>query len=796
MKPIPNWDDFVQALDYTTTHTQTNSLSRWTSWVPTETGLALTCETALGAVASVRLDVIFEDTIRFRLNPGQIREAHSDMLIAPDFERVAFEIEALDGQINLLTAALRVEIPRYPWGLRLFDRQTDDPVPFFSQQNEDRAYGPGFEVFPVGFDTDPQDRPVVRESINVTPGEAFYGFGERFSNLNRWGQELEFWSVDSGNVTSYRAYKNVPFFMSSAGYGVFVHSSFPMVFRMGSESNASYSFHILDDQLDYFILRGPGFKKILQTYTRLTGRAPVPPKWSFGFWISRCMYMSRDQVEGVVNEMRGRGFPCDVISLDPYWMGEPPWSTFEFDQTVFPDPEAMIQNIRAKNVRTCLWVNPYVPKGTPIYDEARAAGFLALGPDGEPARVLEAFAGLHLSCVDVTNPAACDWYQGKLRRLLEMGAAVFKTDFGEQSPIEATYMDGRSGLEMHNIYPMLYNKTVFELTEQYFGRGLVWGRAGYTGSQRYPVQWGGDSYASFPQMTGQLRGLLGYGLSGVPFCSHDVGGFDYQPRAFDYGLGQLDDFPRDAEVYLRWLQFGVFSSHLRAHGKQPREPWKYGDEAAEIAMDYLKLRYRLLPYIYTEAVKSSQTSLPMVRPLVLAYQDDPNTENLDLEYLFGDSFLVAPILTRSTRRKVYLPEGGWFDYWTKRFHHGGAWIEIDAPLDTLPLWVRAGAVIPYGPEMDYVDEKPLNPLTLELYGIADICESAITIHDEDQPEIRVSYNFDGVTLALEIQNPPEKIEIRWFGAVVSKVTCNQTPLAIQDQIAQYDRNMQNAVKGI
>ena len=181
-----------------------------------------------------------------------------------------------------------------------------------------------------------------------------------------------------------------------------------------------------------------------------------------------------------------------------------------------------------------------------------------------------------------------------------MGVATFKTDFAEQSPIDAIYHDGRTGTEMHNIYPMLYNKTVFELTEAYFGRGLVWGRAGYTGSQRYPVQWGGDSYASFPQMTGQLRGLLGYGMSGVPFCSHDVGGFDYQPRAFDFG--DLDDFPRDAEVYIRWLQFGVFSSHLRAHGKQPREPWEYGDEAAEIAMKYLKLRYRLLPYIYSEAV--------------------------------------------------------------------------------------------------------------------------------------------------------------------------------------------------
>ncbi len=777
MKRHPNWDDFVQALDYTSTHTKTNSLSRWIDWEKTETGLCFNCETALGETVPVILDVVFENTIRFRMNSVGIRDGHSDMLVSLELTTVPFEIEELEGQINLFTSDLRVEIPMFPWGIRVFDRESENSIPFFSQQNEDRAYGPGFEVFPVGFETDEKGRSIVRESINVTPGEAFYGFGERFSNLNRWGQELNFWAVDSGNVTSYRAYKNVPFFMSTAGYGLFVHSSFPMAYRIGSESNASYSFHILDNQLDYFIIRGPSFKKILKIYTELTGKAPIPPKWSFGFWISRCMYMSRNEVEGVVNEMRDRGFPCDVLNIDPYWMGEAPWCTYEFDETVFPKPEEMIQNLRDQNVRTCLWVTPYVPKGLPIYDEARTQGFLAVGSDGEPARVLEAFAGLDLSCVDVTNPKARTWFQGKLRKLLDMGVATFKTDFAEQSPIEAGYQDGRAGLEMHNIYPMLYNKTVFELTEEYFGRGLVWGRAGYTGSQRYPVQWGGDSYASFPQMTGQLRGLLGYGMSGVPFCSHDVGGFDYQPRAFDYG--NLDEFPRDAELYIRWLQLGVFSSHLRAHGKQPREPWEYGNDAAEIAMKYLKLRYRLLPYIYSEAVRSTQTSLPMVRPLVLEYQDDPNTENIDLEYLFGSSFLVAPLLTRSTTRRVYLPAGEWFDYWTKEIVDGGCWIDVEAPLETLPLWVKAGAIIPLGPEMDYVDEVPLDPLTLEIYGPTK--SGDITIFDEDQPEIRVCYSHSGAEMVLDVSPTPGDVEIVLYGVEVKQISSSLPSLMLSPE---------------
>lgn len=785
MKRNPNWDDFVQALDYTTTHTKTHSLLNWTTWQKTNTGIQFECKTALGETATVKIDAIFGDTIRFRMNPTEIRESTSDMLVTSEMASIPFEVEELDGQINLLTSDLRVEILQFPWGIRVYDRTAEaDATPFFSQQNEDRAYGPGFEVFPVGFDKDDKGRSVVRESVDVTPGEAFYGFGERFSNLNRWGQELNFWAVDSGNVTSGRAYKNIPFFMSTAGYGLFVHTSFPMVFRMGSESNASYSFHILDNQLDYFIIRGPSFKNVLKTYTKLTGSAPVPPKWSFGFWISRCMYMSREQVEGVVNGMRKYGFPCDVLSIDPYWMGEAPWSTYEFDEKAFPQPKEMIQNLRDQNVRTCLWVTPYVPKGLPIYSEAHKKGYLVVDADGEPARVLEAFAGDDLACVDVTNPAACTWFQNKLLKLLDIGIATFKTDFAEQSPIDAIYHDGRTGTEMHNIYPMLYNKVAFELTQEYFGTGLVWGRAGYTGSQRYPVQWGGDSYASFPQMTGQLRGLLGYGISGVPFCSHDVGGFDYQPQAFDYD-SPLDEYPRDPELYIRWLQFGVFSSHLRAHGKQPREPWEYGDEATKIAMKYLKLRYRLLPYIYSEAVRSTQTSLPMAKPLILEYQDDPNTENIDLEYLFGSSFLVAPLLTRSTRRRVYLPAGEWVDFWTKERLAGGRWIEVDAPLDTLPLWVKAGDIIPLGPEMDYVNQVPLDPLTLEIYGPSQSGE--LTIHDEDQPEIEIQYSLDGTTLNLEIENPPARVEIRWFGTDVSMVICNHKMLEIKENFAWFEK---------
>ncbi len=775
MREPVRWDQFVRALDYTTTHQTSHSILRWVDWEQVESGIVFQCETALGATVNLRLDVIAPEILRVRMNPDPIREAHSDILVQKAFNPVRFSLTDNENELELQTDKLRVVLPRHPWGMQVYDRYAGgDAEPFFKQQNEDRAYGQGFEVPPIGFTANEQGQIEVNETVAVSPGEAFYGFGERFSSFNKWGQELEFWAVDSGNVSSRRAYKNIPFFLSSAGYGLFVHSSFPMVFRMGSESNVSYSFHILDQQLDYFLILGPDFKHILRQYAGLTGHAPMPPKWSFGFWISRCMYMNCGETDSVVTGMRQRGFPCDVISYDPYWMGEGPWCTYEWDRTVFPDPEDMMRRYREQGVRTCLWLTSYLPEGTPIYEEAVHGGYVVKCPDGDPAPVLEAFSGTNLAAVDFTNPDAKTWWQSKLRRLLDMGAAVFKTDFAEQAPIDAVYSDGRSGLEMHNLYPLLYNQAAFELTREYFGRGLVWGRSAYAGSQRYPVQWGGDSYSHFNQISGQLQGLLGYGMSGVPFCSHDIGGFDYVPRAFD--AEEQENYPKDAEVYIRWLQFGAFSSHMRAHGKQPREPWEYGEEAERIAMKFLRLRYRLLPYIYSQAVLSTHTGLPMVRPLVLEFQSDPNTRSLDLEYLFGTDFLAAPILTRSHTREVYLPEGTWYDYWTKQPIAGGKWINVHAPLDTLPLWVRQGALIPMGPVMNYVGEKPCDPLRIECYGAVD--GARVTIHDEDRPSIEVTSNRSGNKLDISLTPWNSSVEFALFGEKIISAQVNGSPVPI------------------
>ena len=788
MKKQIDWNSIAAPLDVRNIYVPRHFIRKWLNYHKSDHGIVFHCELANGDLIDYYVDVIEADVIRFQMNPLGLRDIPSDILVKTTFPPYKFALIESEELVTLVTDRMRVEFPR-TWQITAFDNpQPGKGKAFFSERTDDRAYGPGYEVPPSGFDCSENQDYCIRESVSVRPGESFYGLGEKFTSLDKWNQEIALWAVDSGNVSSYRSYKNVPFLISSSGYGLFINSSFPMVFRMGSESSVTYSIHIDDSQLDMFLFFGPSYKHILKRYAELTGFSPVPPKWSFGFWISRAGYRSRSEVEHVINEMRRRGFPCDVLHLDPWWMGEGPWCSYEWDESNFPNPKGMMQWMREQGIRTCLWIHPYVPKGSPLYLEGEAKGVFIKKSTGQVSPTIEAFSGEDLGAVDFTNPEAVSWWQSKLEKLHDMGVAVFKTDFGEQAPLDAVYHDGRTGLEMHNLYPLIYNRTAFALSEKKFGRGLVWGRSAYAGSQRFPVQWGGDSYSTLDQLACQLRGLLSYGLSGVPFCSHDVGGFDYSPHFFDdtydvdfkesYNDSVKDTFPKDSEVYVRWLQVGVFSSHLRAHGKQAREPWTYGEEVERIALKFLKLRYRLLPYIYSQAVRSSQSALPMVRPMLLDFQEDRNTKSLDLQYMFGECFLVAPVLTRDHQVDVYLPQGVWVDYWSKQRIEGGQWLKVEAALECLPLWVRGGSIIPYGTDKEFVEQRTENELILEIY--APNGSGQTTIFDEDLPETIVSYQHQESELILKITQFSGNVLLRLYGVKVETAYLENELLNLQN----------------
>jgi alpha-D-xyloside xylohydrolase len=490
---------------------------------------------------------------------------------------------------------------------------------------------------------------------------------------------------------------------------------------------------------------GPSLKEILPRYTTITGQPALPPKWSFGLWMGRITYSRQDQVEGVAQELRKHQIPCDVIHIDTGWY-ENEWDcNYCFGPEKFPDPVGMIESLRLDGFRVSLWQWPNLSVGSAIFAEGREKGYFARRTNGSTYT----YPGFleDTALIDYSNPEAVAWVQEKIYDLLDMGIAAIKVDFGEGAPVEAKYHDVPSE-SMHNLYPLLYGKAIYEVTQEVHGedQSVLWARAAWAGSQRYPVHWSGDGIARFEDLACVLRAALSFGMSGFPFYSHDIGGFSGIPSP---------------SLYVRWAQFGLFSSHSRCHGEPPREPWAYGEKAEAIFRRYAELRYRLMPYIYSQAIRCTQTSLPMVRPLVLEFQDDPTAAQVFDQYLFGEHILVAPILDETNCRCIYLPPGTWVDYWTKTHLQGPTWLQVEAPLDLLPLYIRGGSILPHGPLCQYVDEKPLDPLTLEIY--APQTSGNLSIYEPDRVAIEVNYRSNGEELLLETSPAPGKIEVVFHG---------------------------------
>ena len=556
----------------------------------------------------------------------------------------------------------------------------------------------------------------VIERLDLNPGDAVYGLGERFGPLVKNGQSVDIWNNDGG-TSSEQAYKNVPFYLTNAGYGVFVNHPGKVSFEVASELVSRTQFSVEDQELEYFIIYGPTPKDILRRYTALTGRPARVPAWSYGLWLSTSFTTEYDEetVTSFVDGMAERDLPLSVFHFDSFWMREFNWCDFEWDSRTFPDPEGMLARLKARGLRICLWINPYIAQRSPLFGQAKAKGYLVRRPDGAVWQWDRWQAGMGL--VDFTNPEAREWYASHLRRLLDMGVDSFKSDFGERVPTDVVWDDGSDPQRMHNYYTELYNQTVFDVLRERFGDGgaVVFARSATAGGQRFPVHWGGDNDSTFASMAESLRGGLSLAMSGFGYWSHDIGGFENKP---------------DPAVFKRWVPFGLLSSHSRLHGSQSyRVPWAFDDEAVDVLRSFTRLKMRLMPYLSATAREAYEEGIPVMRAMALEFPDDRATTHLDMQYMLGGRLLVAPVMNDAGVVSYYVPEGRWTSLLDGSHVIGPRWVEETHGFDTVPLLVRPDTVLPVGavddrPEYEYADR-----LTLRLYELADGHASELVIPD-------------------------------------------------------------------
>ncbi|MBZ0292785.1 MAG: alpha-xylosidase [Anaerolineae bacterium] len=519
------------------------------------------------------------------------------------------------------------------------------------------------------------DKTYLRDQLSLGVGEAVYGLGEHFGPLIKNGQTVEIWNEDGGTNSEY-AYKNIPFYLTSQGYGVLVNHPGHVSFEVGSHHVSRVQFSVEGHSLDYYLFGGPTMKDVLDQYTALSGRPALPPDWSFGLWLSTSFttnYNEQDILANI-NRMEALGIPISVFHFDCFWMRELTWCSFLWDERNFPDPAGMLQRIKAKGVKICLWINPYIAEASPLFDEGMAGSYLLKTVDGDVYQDDRWQPGMGI--VDFTNPDACVWFQEKLRALIDMGVDTFKTDFGERIPLNVRYHNGADPERMHNYYAYLYNQTVFDLLRETQGEGqaVVFARAATSGGQKFPVHWGGDNSSTYPSMAETLRGGLSLCLSGFGFWSHDISGF--------IGTATPD-------LYKRWVAFGLLSSHSRLHGSHSiRMPWIFDDEAVDVLRFFNRLKTYIMPYILDMAHEAHDHGWPVMRAMQLEFPDDPTSRYLDTQYMLGSALLVAPVFAENHEVSYYLPTGEWRHLLTGEVVQGPGWRTEIYDYFSLPLWVH------------------------------------------------------------------------------------------------------------
>ena len=611
--------------------------------------------------------------------------------------------------------------------------------------------GSGYKAGGHAIDHDDNDRPHMFERLSLTVGTKVYGLGERFTEFVKNGQMVDIWNRDGGANTD-QAYKNIPFFLTNRGWGVFVNNPGRVEFEVGSEKVHKALFSVPGESLEYYVIDGPDPKGVIDRYTRLTGRPALPARWSFGLWLTTSFTTEYDEatVTGFLDGMAERDIPLHVFHFDCFWMRGLHWCDFEWDPETFPEPEAMLKRYKERGLNICVWINPYIAQESKLFDEGKENGYLIKRSDGSVWQWDRWQPGQ--AVVDFTNPEACDWYAGYLKDLVAQGVDCFKTDFGERIPVDVAYHDGSDAETMHNYYTFLYNKVVYEALQETKGKdeAVLFARSATTGGQQFPVHWGGDCYSDYESMAESLRGGLSLGLSGFGFWSHDIGGFEATA---------------EADVYKRWCAFGLLSSHSRLHGsKSYRVPWLYDEEAVDVLRFFTKLKMKLMPTIYEAACEAPKTGLPVMRAMLLEFPEDRTCDVLDRQYMLGEKLLVAPVLDAAGDAEIYLPKGRWTHLLSGEEVEGGRWRVENHDFMSLPLYVRPSSLIVWGavdhkPDYDYADGA-----LFALYALEDgKTAKAAIFADKGVKAQELAVSRDGNTLTVNASDADRSWRLRLQG---------------------------------
>lgn len=640
-----------------------------------------------------KIDFVTPRTVRIRMltTPVEPKVSTSIMLAKEPGKDESWKVTETENTIVYAGNYGTVQINKNPWRVVLKDktgRILSQTVTLRDADSTQVKYTP-FSFIKRGSDNARRINPV----FTLTADEMIFGCGESATGLNKVGQKVNLFVTDPQGPETDQMYKPIPFFMSNRGYGMFMHTSAPVTCDFGATYIGLNKMFMGDENLDLFVFFGEP-KDILDEYTDLVGKPGMPPLWSFGTWMSRITYFSEKEGYDVAANIRKNKYPCDVIHFDTGWFDVDWQCDYKFSENRFQNPQQMLKDLKSQGFHVCLWQLPYFTPKNRYFPELIKKDMYVKNGNGElPYEDV---------VLDFSNPETVNWYQNKLAGLLNIGVSAIKVDFGEAAPLNGIYASGKSGWYEHNLYPVRYDMAVSEITKKLHNENIMWARAAWAGSQRYPLHWGGDAATTNTGMLGTLRAGLSFGLSGFSFWSHDMGGF-------------VKSTPED--LYCRWLPFGFLTSHTRAHGAPPTEPWLYDSKRVQdVFRKSAEMKYRLMPYVYAQAKECTEKGLPMLRALFVEFPDDPGAWKVDDEYLFGSQILVAPLLESGiTGRTVYLPEGKWIDYQTEKVYEGG-WHKIEAGSLPIIMLVRDGSVLPHLKLAQSTSEMDWSKMNLKVYS--------------------------------------------------------------------------------